>query len=122
MSDAGALGLAFRGQCLGPGAAYGIPWRCLAASPGKDTTGGGHCHLSQACLLGTRPRALSPCSPWQCGRGPACLLSWSVTQPEVHANEWRNVACQIKLGASELKLHIYFNRSRCSEGDEREGR
>lgn len=38
------------------------------------------------------------------------------------AREWWSVACQVKLGASELKIHIYFNRSGCSEGDEREGR
>lgn len=50
------------------------------------------------------------------------LVAWSVTQPERRASQWRNVACQIKLGASKLKIHIYFNRSGCSERDEREGR
>lgn len=48
-------------------------------------------------------------------------MARSVTQPEPRASEWQNVACWIKLGASKLKIHIYFNRSGCSERDEREG-
>lgn len=51
-----------------------------------------------------------------------CLLAWNVTQMEMGASEWWNFACQIKLGASELKTRIYFNQLGCLEGDEREGR
>lgn len=52
--------------------------------------------LSWACLPGTRPQALSPCSPlvgW--AGGPVCLVGWSVTQPEMHTSEWRNVAARL---------------------------
>lgn len=72
------------------------------------------------------PRACLPGSPhttrWQDGREAGAPVAQRVTQPELRASEWQNVACQIKLGASKLKIHIYFNRSGCSERDEREGR
>lgn len=89
---------------------------------------GGARSLLRASGLGWAPsrKGLPPGAPpaqprWDGGR-LVRLVAWSVTQPERRASEWRNVACQIKLGASKLKIHIYFNRSGCSERDEREGR
>lgn len=75
-------------------------------SPGKDAAG--------AAALPARPRPAS--------RALHRLVARSVTQPELRASEWQNFACQIKLGTSKLKIHIYFNQSGCSERDEREGR
>lgn len=68
------------------------------------------------------PEPLPTEPPGRTGGRPVCLLAWNVTQMEMGASEWQNVACQIKLGASELKTRIYFNQLGCSEGDEREGR
>lgn len=68
------------------------------------------------------PEPLPTEPPGRRGGRSLCLLAWTVTQMEMGASEWGNVACQIKLGVSELKIRIYFNQLGCSEGDEREGR
>lgn len=95
----------------------GVPW------PFREVRflGSGSRPLSWACPRGARPLSPSPRSPLQGGQ-EAHAPGGPESDSDGGAGERRSAACRIKLGASKLKIHIYFNRSGCSEGDEREGR
>lgn len=68
-------------------------------------------HLPQA--HGLRPLFLS-------GRRVGLEMALTLT-PRGACWRVRTVVCQIELGALKLKIHIYFNRLGCLEGEKKEG-
>lgn len=71
---------------------------------------------------GAGPRAPPTQQAGRAGRRPVYLVTQNATQTKMCATDWLNIACQIKLGTSKLKIHIYFNWLGCSRKDERKGR
>lgn len=105
----------------GRGASRGAPRRCPMAFPGSALLG----VRVPPTVLGLPPGCTAPeplpTQPAAGWAGGPCAW-WPRSDSDGGAGERRSAACRIKLGASKLKIHIYFNRSGCSEGDEREGR